>query len=191
MKKLLLLITTLLSIVVLNAQTSEHLTFQGIPIDGNITEFTEKMNANGFVTVKTIDNGIRMEGRFANMECEVYVLTTPKTKKVYKVVLYAPKDEIWSSLKSNYEKFQNLFTTKYGKPYNHFEFFSDPYIEGDGYETQALNKEKCTYFSLWKQETGNIGLTISTYCQLEFGYEDNINIKLAQKEREDQILDDI
>ena len=48
-----------------------------------------------------------------------------------------------------------LFTKKYGEPKDHFEFFSSPYYEGDGYELQALRKEKCNYISFWTLDKGD------------------------------------
>ena len=70
-------------------------------------------------------------------------------------------------------------------------FFSKPYYEGDGYELQALRKEKCHYISFYKLPLGAAIVEISQFGHIQIGYEDNINYELKKKEEESEALDDI
>jgi hypothetical protein len=48
-----------------------------------------------------------------------------------------------------FRKMKNLLSKKYGVPSNDFEFFQNPYYDGDGYETQAIKLGKATFSSFW------------------------------------------
>lgn len=176
---------------IINAQEGDHLTFKNVPITGSLDEFVTKMKAAGF-TLKELDNNTAtMEGRFVNRDCELYVIGSPKSKRVWKATVYLPKETSWISIKSSYNDFKEQFTTKYGKPSSSYNFFSEPYYEGDGYEMQALRKEKCHYISFWETRTGNIAVSISKYEQIKFVYEDRINSSIDTAEKESNIQDDI
>ena len=188
MKKLALLFVAMLMSTTFFAQ--EHLDFRGVPLDGHIDDFVTKMEKLGYRLDEKTDNIATMSGKFTSRDVELYVFSSPKTKTVCKVVMYFNKDS-WSSLKSDYFEYKRLYTQKYGKPSSSYEFFSDPYYEGDGYELQALRKEKCHYLSIYKLETGSIAVQISEYEQLKLVYEDGINIDLNKKERTSSALDEI
>lgn len=170
---------------------NEHLEFKGIPIDGFIDSFIAKMEKEGFKKVSQTSGGVIMTGNFVNKSCTVIVVSTPKTKSVWKVSVFLPEDASWYSLKSDYNYFKEQFNTKYGEPSNSFEFFSKPYYEGDGYELQALGKDKCTYATYWELEKGYVVVKIGTDGQIVFGYEDKINSNKSDGEKESNIQNDI
>jgi hypothetical protein len=61
-------------------------------------------------------------------------------------VMYTPKEhEVIPML----YKFVSLFTEKYGKPDEQYEFYEDPYFKGDGYETQAIRLGKGHLGASW------------------------------------------
>ncbi|MCL3851445.1 hypothetical protein M1P97_09120 [Parabacteroides sp. GYB001] len=171
---------------------NDHLEFKDIQIDGNINSFVEKMKQNGFVLVTPMkDNLTAMSGNFVGKKCEIYILSTPKTKKACKVVVFLPESENWSDIKSDYFSYKDLYTKKYGDPKDSFNFFTKPYYEGDGYEMQALRKKKCTYASYWITDKGTIAVDISSSQQISFGYEDKINMSIYSQEQEAESINDI
>ncbi len=191
MKKItLILILVLASLGSLIAQ-EQHMEFRGIPIDGNGDQFVAKLEKLGYTKKTTSGASYILNGQFAGSACEVYVICTPVSKKVCKVVLYAPKIDNWYTLKDNYTKMKDQFTKKYGAPSVKYESFIKPYYEGDGYETQALKKKKCLYVSLWEISTGSIAIELSEYCQLKYTYEDGQNIKLLTQENSNNIQNEI
>lgn len=191
MKKLLLLFAFVFSINIIGAQNA-HLTFKDIPIDGNVKDFADKLSKKGFTQIEGLeDDIIRMEGKFADFNAEVWLVATPKTKTIWKVVVTTKKYTSWSSIKADFEEYKEIYTKKYGKPANDYHFFSRPYYEGDGYEMQALKLEKCTYATVFKIPEGGIMIKMTKWGDISFSYEDNVNVKIKNSESEQSMLNDI
>ena len=127
------------------------------------------------------DDSAIMKGKFTNRDADIFVLATPQTKTVYKVFVDFAKESSWSTLKSHYFDYKALYIKKYGETESSYEFFSKPYYEGDGYELQALTKEKCTYATFFKTPTGFVVVELTKYECLRLGYEDKINVELRSK----------
>ena len=49
MKKILITLTVLFAVIDIMAQ--EHLSFKGIPIEGSMTEFCQKLKSKGFTSI--------------------------------------------------------------------------------------------------------------------------------------------
>lgn len=192
MKKIMMLITCFF-IVVSSFSQSSHIEFKGIPLDGKLSDFVSKLGKEGFTFEEYVDEGTIaiMKGDFAGDNVKTYILSTKKSNIVWKVVVFYGEKESWYSLKRDYLNLKELYTKKYGYPEKHFEFFSNPYEMGDGYELQALKKEKCTYISYYKLPTGRISVRINKFCEIQVDYEDQINCELNEEEKENAILDDI
>lgn len=192
MKKVLFLTICFLMAISSFAQESQHLEFKGVPLDGKLSDFISKLEKKSFVLKEYARDYVAvMKGNFAGDYVTIYVLATPKSKIVWKVAVNYNDQESWSSLKSDYYDMKGLFTKKYGEPNKHYEFFSKPYYEGDGYELQALRKEKCRYISFYDLPVGGVVVEISQFGHIQIGYEDNINYELKKKEEESEALDDI
>lgn len=192
MRKILFLLIGLIIALSSFAQDSQHLEFKGIPLDGKLSDFVSKLSKEGFTFKEyALDYVAVMEGNFAGNYATIYILATPKSKIVWKATVNYNKKESWSSLKSDYSEMKELFTKKYGEPENHYEFFSKPYYEGDGYELQALRKEKCHYISFYKLPLGGVSVEISPFGRIRMSYEDNINYELKKNEEESEALNDI
>lgn len=189
MKKNLLLLLFLIPIC-LSSQT-EHLRFKNIPITGKLNAFISNLETQGFQIQYEKDNAVVLTGEFVDSNCDIYVLSTPISDIVWKVVVNLSENESWYSLKSDYKRFIKQYTEKYGKPDSHYEFFVDPYYEGDGYEIQALRREKCKYITFWELNNGSIAVKISESAQISFAYEDAINAKIKSKETNRKVQDDI
>lgn len=188
MKKLFFLLALWIPIV---SFAQNHLEFRGVPIDGHINTFVSKMNKIGYSEVYRNESGAIMKGKFTNQDAELIIVATAKSKTVWKVAAHLDEDASWSKLKSDYFEYVNLYISKYGQPSNHFEFFSSPYYEGDGFELQALKNDKCHYATYFTTDNGTLSVSISSSGNLSLSYEDNINANLMTKEKQSSALDDI
>lgn len=167
-------------------------------INGTINEFSNQLKSQGYKLVYTSDNGEAkiFSGSFAGLDdCEIFVIATPNSHIVWKVVVYLPKQTSWYSLKSRYGEYKNSLTNKYGTPSDDFHFFSSPYYEGDGYELQALNSDKCTYATYYDTESGVVCVELhgAGYGkgQVKIGYEDKINSKLRNESKKESMSSDL
>lgn len=193
MKKILITLCIIMLSFAMRAQ--EHMTFMGIPIDGKISAFTQKLEDKGFTYVKTEDGVTFLTGSFAgNRDCIILVASSIKSLTVWKVLVVFPSKSSWESLKNEYQTMKSLYSRKYGEP-NIYEFFISPYYEGDGYEMTAISIGKAHYESFFKTNDGYIHLAIkdgkyrSGYVTV--GYEDGINVKIKSQEEEASISEDI
>ena len=85
MKKLFMLLAVMFLSLSLFAQ--EHLDFRGVPIDGHLNDFIPKMEKLGY-TLKKRDGDIAiMTGKFTNKNAELWILSTPNSKTVWKVFI--------------------------------------------------------------------------------------------------------
>jgi len=170
--------------------SQEHLMFKNIPLNGNIDIFASELIKEGFEIKEKNENAILMSGTYVNRLCDIIVFATKKTKSVWRVNIYLPKDTIWNSIKNDYFELKKQFITKYGKGKS-YEFFSKPYKEGDGYEMLAVLLENCHYATYWKTQRGMISLNISTFKKISIKYEDNTNSALDEKETSEEISKEI
>ena len=179
----------ILCILTVSAQT-EHLKFMGIPITGTPIQMGEKLKAKGFIFKEKLDEDFRVyKGKFAGSNVEVSVVSS--NNLVWKILVEYPKASSFSELLSDYNEMVKQFKKKYNEPYDHFEFFSKPYYEGDGYELQALKLNKCHYASFWKLDFGTICVEMAKYGRIWIGYEDKLNVKAKEVKEEQQIQNDI
>lgn len=172
------------------AQEQEHMKFMGTPITGTELQFETKMKAKGFVRKTRIsENVIEMTGKFAGSNVEIYIVSA--NNLVWKVLVDYPEQYSFSSLTSAYDDMVEQFKIKYGTPSDHFEFFSKPYYNGDGYELQALKLEKCTYATYWNTEFGIISVSLTKFANLRIIYEDAKGVEKKNENKEKQIQNDI
>lgn len=194
MKKILIALCIIMLSFAMRAQ--EHMTFMGIPIDGKISTFVQKLEDKGFTCVRTREDGVAyLTGSFAGKrDCIILVAPSVKSLTVWKVVVVFPSKSSWESLKNEYQTMKSLYSRKYGEP-NIYEFFISPYYEGDGYEMTAISIGKAYYESFFETNDGSIRLAIDdgeyrSGC-VTVGYEDGINVKIKSQEEESSISEDI
>lgn len=190
MKQLLSFILSFFFLTAFSQQQEEHLNFMGRPIAGSSEYFISFLEEKGFVKIDEFESSYSFVGKFANEIVNLTLLASPKTKTVCKVIVYFPDYSSWSELKSDYFKKKNLYRSKYLLT-DDFEFFSSPYDGGDGYELQAIAKDKCKYVSFFKDFGGHITLEVCPKKCIKVTYEDDANIKVAQSELESKAFDDI
>lgn len=175
-----------------------HLLFKGMEIDGNISQFTRKLEAQGFQKVYTTDEGdaCMLKGNFAGFnECSVAILSTPNEHIVWKVAVYLPAQTSWYALETRYEEFKRSLEEKYGKPDFDSHYFNSPYYEGDGYELQALNSDKCNYMAGFGAGNGVVYIELDGAGygkgEVRISYEDDANKALKNADKKNSMSSDL
>lgn len=178
--KILTIILTLTTMLTF-AQTSEHLLFKGVPIDGTLDEYVSKMEQNGFNRLTTEDGTALLTGDFAGYKgCVVSVSTLKQKDLVYKIVVVFPEKETWSTLSGNYFDLKQMLSEKYGKSsevMEKFEIQTD--IMDDNTKMHHVKLDRCRYHSIYVTEKGTIKLSIEhdgvTSCFIRLTYFDKSN----------------
>lgn len=188
MKKLLICLVALIAAVSASAQ--EHLSFKGIPLEGSVVSFCQKLKAKGFTQIGKDNNMTILKGDFTGREATVGVNTTDDGKNVFSVVvLFDPSGE-WNVLTSTYEHYKALYTRKYGEPEFNKEF--NPATRDSNTALMAeVHQGTVVYGSAWSVPGGEIELKITKSSGVYEGmvvivYRDAQNIEAKQnKDLED------
>lgn len=180
MKKILLVVITLLLSLSLNAQTTEeHMKFKGIPIDGTLIDFTQKMKQKGF-SYKGMEDGMALfEGEFAATKGCTIIAVAKSTNVVHKVAVVFPDCDTWSCLFNKYESLKDMLVQKYGKPASSVEKFDIKYVDDDMSKFYCVKFDQCKYATTWITEKGEIDLDIThdgmDSCFVRLIYFDGLN----------------
>lgn len=175
------------------SQTTEHLTFKGVPITGTLDLYVSKMVQNGFTHMKTNDNIAILKGDFAGYKaCTIGVSTLKQKNLVYKIAVIFPNKDTWSTLSGNYFDLKQLLTEKYGKPSDAVEKFDgDIQPKDDNSRIYEVQFDRCKYYSIWDTDKGSIQLSIEhqsvTSCYVTLSYFDKINSEIIKS----KALDDL
>lgn len=172
MKKLSFLLIALLMAIMANAQT-EHLKFMGIPIDGTLDEFSNKLKNKGFIEGNLHPGARFFSGIFSGEEATVAVHFNQKNKIVHMAVVSFEYSSI-DIAKSKLEIYNNMVKKKYSpNPSNIYESeeFGYPFYTYFLYDTNNILM-------------GNITLYISNFqgmIHMHISYQDYHNYKLNQQ----------
>lgn len=173
---------------------NEHLKFMGIPINGTLESFTQKLVAKGMKREHAWDNAVLLKGTFAGLSgCGTCVMKVPSSNIVCKVVVCLPSKDTWEWLENDYKEFKEMLTTKYGEPYKCSESFKEgTYVGSDYLKISALKGGECEYYSAWGSTEGMILLEIfnadgSSDSCVRLTYIDLINGKLADSSKQDDL----
>lgn len=171
-------LTTMISFA--QNQSSAHLTFKGVPIDGTLNEYVSKMKQSGFTHISTEDGVAMLKGDFAAYKnCIVGVATLKQKDLVSKISVIFPESDTWSLLSSNYFSLKELLTEKYGKPSECMEKFQNKFgLDDDNSKMHEVKMNRCKYSTTYETEKGSIQLSIensemTSYVML--AYYDKIN----------------
>lgn len=181
MKKLIcLLLLCLLPSLAYAQRGAQHLTFMGIPIDGQLSTFVEKMKQRGF-SLRDIGSGAAtLRGTFAGYSnCEVMVVATPRSKRVHTVLVSFGVEHSWESLHDKYMELKVRLSGKYNKTYSIEEFpWGEP--ETNYGKLEAAKMGMINYVSSYSSDLGTIILNVrnaknekATYVTLT--YVDRVN----------------
>ena len=78
MKKILVTLTLLFAAI--NVMPQEHLSFKGVPIEGSMTEFCQKLKAKGFTSIGRENNITLFSGDFTGRKATIGVTATDDGK---------------------------------------------------------------------------------------------------------------
>jgi hypothetical protein len=182
-----LFLTTYFSYAKSNSDSSTHLTFKGVPLDGTLDQYVARMKQKEFTLLRT-ENGIAtLQGEFAGYkDCYLNVSTLKQKDLVHKIEVFFPSANTWSTLLENYLDLKQMLLEKYGKLYDEAEKCHDlsPDDE-DRVKILAVRMDRCKYYSIWKFDKGEIQLLIGhtnreTFVKL--AYIDKTNSVLVKKQ---------
>ena len=162
MKRLIISIFAFFVLCLSSFAQSEHLTFKGIPIDGSLEAYVNKMKKAGFEYVGEADDAAMFKGEFAGYKnCSIGVITLKKYDLVNRVSVLFQTTDSWQELYANYTSLQKMLTKKYGKPADTVELFEGDFQPGDDMDRmRELRMDRCKIYTVFTLPKGTIQLEI-------------------------------
>lgn len=157
MKKIVLLL--LIVFAALSAAAQEHLSFKGIPIEGSMASFCQKLQAKGFSKLNSDKNITLFAGDFTGRQATVGVVASDDGKNVHSVVVIFDSSSEWKKLVDTYDYYKELYTLKYGNPSVSVENNPSHY-DSNIMLMHELEQGTVTYGSCWDAIGGEIELSI-------------------------------
>lgn len=176
-----------------SSDSSKHLSFKGVPLDGTLDQFVSKMKQSGFTHVSTTDGVAMLQGDFAGFKgCLLGVSTLKQKDLVYKIGVALPSRDTWSTLSGDYFELKQLLSEKYGTPTTIVEKFDSEYSSSDDQlRFFDVKFDKCKYYSIWTTDKGEIQVSIdhkgTLKCFVKLVYLDKVNGEAIRK----NALDDL
>lgn len=177
MKKIIFIITIMLSVLCANAQEEvessdipkDVTTFLGIPVDGTKAEMRQKLIAKGYTPKKDRDGDEWLEGEFNGSSVRIRIVTNKN--KVYRIMVSNanPYDE--ANVKNEYNILVDQF--EHNKRYKSFKDFSIPSDEDFSYEMEVNNKVYAALYGQNMSEDYSHYLDIQAYLYLKSIYSED------------------
>jgi len=177
MKKTILSAVAMLVCISSFAQ-SQHLTVNGVPMDGTTKDFAESLVKSGF-QLAAHDNGVYMlAGSYDGYNnCRIGIITVPDIDLAFSSVVIFPEHKDWNSLCSNYFEVKKSLTALYGEPAMCVEKFDEKVADED--KLHELQFDRCKYASLFSTKKGDLELSMehdeSYTCYVVLRMTDSIN----------------
>lgn len=154
-----ILVTITFAFAVINILAQEHLSFKGIPIEGSMKVFCQKLKNKGFTLTGHEENIAIFSGDFTGRKATVGVYATDDGKNVHSVVVISEVSGEWNTLVNTYDYYKALYTRKYGEPSACREF--NPSLRDSNILLMhELGQGTVTYASTWDITGGIIELSI-------------------------------
>ena len=177
-------------------EKSGHLLFKGVPIDGTVNSFVQKMKQKGFTTVTNDGQAAMMNGAFAGYKnCNVAIYRAIEKDLVFRVAVFFETEKQWSMLERTYFALKEMLIKKYGKPsfcIEEFDSYSQP--KDDMIKMLYAEQDKCKYGTEYETDEGSIILNIAhvkveykDFCYVTLVYTDNKNFSAAEKSASDDL----
>lgn len=157
MKRILIVLSFIL--VVLCAKADEHLSFKGIPIEGNINSFCQKLRAKGFIQSQSTAKARIFVGDFTGKDATIRIIADQSGENVYSVVVIFPSLEEWKSLVNTYDYYKDLYTEKYGAP-TYLREYNPSYRDSNTALMYQLYQGTVEYKCVFKAPGGTIEICI-------------------------------
>jgi hypothetical protein len=175
----------------IKSDSSKHLSFKGIPIDGTLNEYVSKMRESGFDQIRMENGAAVLKGDFASYKnCIVGVTTLKQKDLVSKITVKFPYCDTWSSLTANYFDLKEMLTEKYGKFSDCVEKFQSHVPDDDLSKMLQVKLDACKYYTIYNTEKGSLQLSIENEggrCFVKLAYLDKMNSETIKK----KALDDL
>lgn len=175
------LVTLTMLFAMINIVAQEHLSFKGVPIEGSMSAFCQKLKAKGFTSIGHDNNLTLFTGDFTGRTATVGVNATDDGKDVFAVVVLFDSSKEWNTLVNIYDYYKDLYTRKYGKPSVSKE--KNP-ARSDSNTSLMIEVYQGTvvYNSIWEVTGGNIKLSIEKADRVCEGmvvirYQDSQNVE--------------
>lgn len=157
MKKIFVTLAVLFAAI--NTMAQEHLSFKGIPIEGSMTDFCQKLTAKGFTSIGHENSITLFSGDFTGHKATVGVTATDDGKNVFAVTVFFDASDEWNTLVNTYDYYKNLYIRKYGEPMVSKE--NNPAHSDSNIALMAeVQQGTVEYDSAWKVRGGGILLSI-------------------------------
>lgn len=174
----------LLSLLITICCQAQHLTFSGIPIDGTINAFAQKLAAKGYKVSKhnaalNFPNTRLFEGSYMGENVELYVSYIKSTKIVYEVkVVYDGEKKMYCD--NFLEKIRSSIETKYDGRY-------------EKENSKMISDEKAEVYYIYNPLDIYLGSIVTATCYGNYKYASFIIYKDAKNsiKNDDEQLDDI
>lgn len=176
-----LLFTLILFSFAIASFAQEHLSFKGIPIEGSMTSFCQKLKAKGFTPIGSDNNITMFTGDFTGKKSTVGVIASDDNKNVFSVAVFFAPSEEWKILVNTYDYYKELYSRKYGEPSTSTEY-NPSHSDSNISLMQEVYSGTVLYCSKWEALGGDIQLSIektSKYCEgmVMIHYRDAQNIE--------------
>lgn len=186
-----LFISLLLAVSMVCMSQTTHMKFKGIPMEGTLNSFVQKLKDKGFTYLGQQDGMAVLKGEFAATKgCTVGVARFSDRDQVNLVAVIFPEKETWSSITSSYYSLKEMLTEKYGTPES-TEEFSGREPSSDFLKFRAIVDDECNYISEFSCEGGRIQLTMKKHdynsASVVLRYIDNANADETRK----KVMDDL
>lgn len=153
------IIAFVLSLAFIGVSAQEHLSFKGIPIEGTMTSFCQKLQATGLKKLTTQNNVTLFTGDFTGRQSTIGVVSSDDGKSVHGVVVMFDPIDDWRKLVDTYDYYKELYTHKYGDPAAHKEE-NPSRTDSNSMLMLELSQGTVTYGSIWDVPGGSIELSI-------------------------------
>lgn len=161
--------------------SSTHLEFQGVPINGSMSSVSLGLTGKGYEVSYSSETSIELTGTFMDKPCAIGLSPSSYTGKMYELlILFTEGGDDWNTLKATYEEVVAYYTKEYGAPIEDSRGFFSPYSEGDGNEMQAIAEDMCDYITTFKTDKGEIVPQITSFGVTVF-YTDAENYRLHKE----------
>ena len=155
-----LILSLLLAVCTVCSAQTNHMKFKGIPIEGTLNSFVQKLKDKGYTFIGQQDGMAILKGEFAATKgCTIGVARFSDRDQVNLFAVIFPEEETWTGITNYYYTLKDRLSKKYGEP-ECIEEFSDRDPSSDYLKFHAILNDECHYISDFPCENGMIRLTI-------------------------------
>ncbi|MDE5836200.1 MAG: hypothetical protein K2H50_04255 [Paramuribaculum sp.] len=184
------LLTLFLVCSVLCSSAQEHLSFKGIPIEGSMHSFCQKLKGKGFTQIGTDGNISLFAGDFTGRNATVGVVAADNGQDVFSVGVLFDESDSWNTLVNTYDYYKDLYVEKYGKPSQCVEK-NPSHSDSNTSLMLELFQGRVTYGCLFEVPGGKIQISIEQASfnggHVMIKYQDSQNVNAKRQSDLDEI----